>query len=141
MKSVLKYLSDKNPCISWLRNCCFNQLKEYEALDKEGRLVVLPCKVGDTVYVIAPKYKNCLIKYNCDKYNPEEYLITWCENYCPYGYRGIGVIENIVDAVVILKDKLIYQTSKCGYVCENKIYLSQEEAEKVLREMKNIEID
>lgn len=49
---MIKRLSDKNPCISWWRNYCFNQLKEYEALEEEGRLLVLPCKVGTTAYVI-----------------------------------------------------------------------------------------
>lgn len=29
-----------------------DKLAEYEIADKEGRLVVLPCKVGDTVHVI-----------------------------------------------------------------------------------------
>lgn len=27
------------------------QLKEYQHLEEQGRLVILPCKVGDTVYV------------------------------------------------------------------------------------------
>ena len=32
------------------------KLSEYETAEEEGRLVVLPCKVGDTVYVIENKY-------------------------------------------------------------------------------------
>lgn len=28
----------------------YNKLREYENAEREGRLVVLPCKVGDTVY-------------------------------------------------------------------------------------------
>ena len=31
---------------------CLEKLTEYETAEEEGRLVVLPCKVGDTVYVI-----------------------------------------------------------------------------------------
>ena len=31
---------------------CVEKLAEYETAEEEGRLVVLPCKVGDTVYVI-----------------------------------------------------------------------------------------
>ena len=31
---------------------CLRKLAEYETAEEEGRLVVLPCKVGTTVYVI-----------------------------------------------------------------------------------------
>lgn len=31
------------------------QLKEYQQLEEQGRLLKLPCKVGDTVYVIVGK--------------------------------------------------------------------------------------
>lgn len=31
------------------------KLKEYEDLEEQGRLIKLPCKVGDTVYVIVGK--------------------------------------------------------------------------------------
>ena len=33
-----------------------DKLAEYETAEEEGRLVALPCKVGDTVYVIENKY-------------------------------------------------------------------------------------
>lgn len=29
----------------------YRKLKDYEDLEEQGRLVILPCKVGDTVYV------------------------------------------------------------------------------------------
>ena len=69
-------LSDKNPCNSckvdrqignpnrWECECsrcdkpndwknkCVKKLAEYETFEKERRLVVLPCKVGDIVYKI-----------------------------------------------------------------------------------------
>lgn len=60
-------LSDKNPCNNcnvynpctgtcgkwheWNRNV-LQKLAEYETAEDEGRLVVLPCKVGSTVYRI-----------------------------------------------------------------------------------------
>lgn len=34
----------------WLADC-LTKLKEYQQLEKQGRLIKLPCKVGDTVYV------------------------------------------------------------------------------------------
>jgi hypothetical protein len=30
----------------------YRKLKDYEDLEEQGRLVILPCKVGDTVYAI-----------------------------------------------------------------------------------------
>ena len=36
----------------------YNKLKEYEDLEEEGLLLKLPCKVGDTVYIIGCKYRN-----------------------------------------------------------------------------------
>lgn len=32
----------------------YRKLKEYEDLEEQGRLIKLPCKVGDTVYVVTP---------------------------------------------------------------------------------------
>lgn len=37
----------------WLK--VYFRLKEYEDLEEQGRLIKLPCKVGDTVYVIVGK--------------------------------------------------------------------------------------
>ena len=69
-------LSDRNPCTNckadrqignpnrWECECsrcdkhknwkndCVKKLTEYETAEEEGRLVVLPCKVGDFVYKI-----------------------------------------------------------------------------------------
>ena len=35
------------------RNCDLERLEKLAEADKDGRLVVLPCKVGDTVYMIS----------------------------------------------------------------------------------------
>lgn len=37
---------------------CLKRLAEYETAEEEGRLVVLPCKVGDIVFKIAPQTDN-----------------------------------------------------------------------------------
>lgn len=34
------------------------ELKEYKQLEEQGLLLKLPCKIGDTVYVIGCKYRN-----------------------------------------------------------------------------------
>lgn len=53
---------------------CVEKLAEYETAEEEGRLVVLPCKVGDVVYVIAPNHRLCETKHDCDEYDYENYL-------------------------------------------------------------------
>ena len=40
---------DGENCVTWLEKQ-FAKLNEYEEAKADGRLVVLPCKVGDTVY-------------------------------------------------------------------------------------------
>lgn len=36
-----------------------DRLAEYEIAEKEGRLLILPCKPRDTTYVILPRYTTC----------------------------------------------------------------------------------
>ena len=38
--------------IETLNNTPISRLVEFAKADKEGRVVVLPCKVGDTVYIL-----------------------------------------------------------------------------------------
>ena len=57
----------------------YHKLKEYEDLEEQGRLIRLPCKVGDTVYKLVPnlcrKYVETKIaKFIIDK--NEIYFIT-----------------------------------------------------------------
>lgn len=49
----LDYTSEYLPLIDAL-----NRLAEYENAEAEGRLVMLPCKVGDILYVTEPRYYN-----------------------------------------------------------------------------------
>ena len=47
----------RDACLKSSKDCkqlaeWFMQLKEYQSLEEQGRLIKLPCKVGDTVYVI-----------------------------------------------------------------------------------------
>ena len=114
---------------------CVEKLAEYENAEEEGRLVILPCKVRDTVYVIAPNHKICEEKHDCDEYDYENYLVSWCENYCPYGYKGIGIIEDTVSHIEIRNNGICYCTTNCGYLYDDKVFLTREEAEKALKEM------
>lgn len=111
------------------------KLAEYEAAEEEGRLVVLPCKIEDTVYVIAPNHRLCEEKHDCDEYDYENYLVSWCERYCPYRYKGIGIIKDTVSHIEIRNNGICYCTTNCGYLYDDKVFLTREEAEKALKEM------
>lgn len=44
---------------------CIKKLKEYEDLEEQGKLLKLPCKVGDTVWVIEEQERKicrCIVK-------------------------------------------------------------------------------
>ncbi len=56
------------------KNDCVKKLAEYEAAEEDGLLKVLPCKVGDTLFVITPdspigiETTKC-IRLSIDKHN------------------------------------------------------------------------
>lgn len=103
---------------------CVEKLAEYETAEEEGRLVVLPCKVGDTVYEIRSDYTKCSV---CgDKFN--EYECQGCEHECDS--RKIYTIYEYT--MYILED--IVQHIRCNNWGKT-IFTTREEAEKALKEM------
>lgn len=111
-----------------------SKLAHYEDLEEQGKLIELPCAVGDMVYVIAPRYVECDKKYNYEDYNSEEYLITWCQNYCPNGYKGKGISPTKIEAIHIIEDGIDLSTTLGRYHIEN-VFTTREEAEAKLSEM------
>ena len=94
------------------KNCyiqqVFKKLADYEDLEEQGLLVRLPCKVGDSVFIIVGK---------------------------DISKQGIRKIE-ISDNGIIFKtnrQKRIFNVSEFGKT----VFLTHEEAEKKLEEMKN----
>lgn len=55
------------------------QLKEYQQLEEQGRLIKLPCKVGDTVYKVNKASKKVsqhkVIKFEIDKADATSYTM------------------------------------------------------------------
>lgn len=55
------------------------QLKEYQQLEEQGRLIKLPCKVGDTVYKVNKASKKIsqhkVIKFEIDKTDVKAYTM------------------------------------------------------------------
>ena len=87
---------------------CFERLAEYEDAEEEGRLVVLPCKAGDSIYPI-----------NIDReLNKPPLRVT--------GFRFSGFDNEGWIEIGLLK----YKVSEIGKT----VFLTHEEAEKALKE-------
>lgn len=91
-----------------------NKWQEYKDLEEQGLLVRLPCKVGDTAFRINEGAKNPIIELTVAQ---------------------INIIRKSYNLEVVDKDggELMYFKKDIG----NSIFLTREEAEKKLEEMKN----
>ena len=104
------------------------ELKEYRDLEEQGLLLKLPCKVGDTVYIIDKRYTKC------SSYD-EEYSESSCWNwekecdskmYYVVVKRYVGTLEWII--------------SRLKYFSKT-VFLTKEEAEKALERLECAEWD
>ena len=80
---------------------CFERLAQYEDAEEQGRCVVLPCKVGDTVYVIS-HCENVMV--HCD--DDYETGTGFCE--CPF--ENSCEFEDCDDG-----NKRIFETTCMGF--------------------------
>lgn len=126
-----------------LTNAEAEKWDKYKDLEEQGRLIELPCAVGDTVWIIAPNYYKCNNRYNCEDYNPGEYLIPWCQKNCSKGYQGIGTIQCIIYAIETYNNENSVQIDCHLDVNGNHyrysikdIFLTKEEAEAKLKELR-----
>ena len=94
-----------------------DKLAEYENAEDEGRLVVLPCNVGDTVYLIDDI--DCVFE--------RESIVTEIE------IDKDGVTIMIQDEIPICSSG--YNLSDFGEI----VFLTREEAKKALKEIKKEE--
>lgn len=95
-----------------------DKLAEYETAEDEGRLVVLPCKVGDTVYVIENKY-----------------IEVFEVNEIELKHKVFGDVTYYLEKPSRRGCLYKYYDSELG----DKWFISREEAEKALKEMENKE--
>ena len=102
--------------------CSYDRIRELAEADKDGRVVVLPCKVGDVMYKLFREYTECTI-YQVRK-----------DNYCcegcmvPCDSREVTVIRAIQPNSLPEVVRYIEDIGKT-------VFLSREEAEKALRGM------
>ncbi len=94
------------------------RLKELAEADKDGRVVVLPCKVGDTVYIL-----NRILGTDNTVY----------DRICARKIRGYG--GNALNKVWLFASGDSYDLSIFPSEFGKTVFLTREEAEKALQEM------
>lgn len=99
------------------------KLAEYEDLEEQGRLIKLPCKVGDTVYCIFNRYTKCT-------FNNEEFDECSCQG-CEYECDSKK--ENYVqDMRAYSLDWIVTNLKNFGKT----VFLTKSEAEAKLKELR-----
>lgn len=93
----------------------FDRLRELAEADKDGRVVVLPCKVGDTIYFARA---NPILQYKVTGYEMGEASIS-------------QVRSKHVDKETGLTFNFTFRPGSIGKT----VFLTREEAEKALQEM------
>jgi hypothetical protein len=106
----------------------YRKLKDYEDLDEQGRLIKLPCKVGDTVYCIFNRYTKCT--FSNEEF--DEYRCQGCEHECD------SKKENYVqDMRAYSLDWIVTNSKNFGKT----VFLTKSEAEAKLKELRGGEND
>lgn len=99
------------------------KLKEYEDLEEQGRIIKLPCKVGDVVYCIFNRYTKCT--FSNEEF--DEYSCQGCEHECD------SKKENYVqDMRAYSIDWIVTNLRNFGKT----IFLTKDEAEAKLKELR-----
>lgn len=106
----------------WLADC-LTKFKEYQQLEEQGRLIKLPCKVGDTVYCIFTRYTRCT--FGNEEF--DEYSCQGCEYECD------SKKENYVqDMKAYSLDWIVTNLKNIGKTA----FLTKSEAEAKLKELR-----
>lgn len=137
-------LSDKCPCdkcgkdkrcelsqeacedyLKW-EDDCIKKLAEYETAEEEGRLIILPCKPGITLYVLRKKYTKC------SRYNEEfdESSCCGCEDEC-----DSHLFYYVAPCPDVTAEQIL-EFERRG-VLNKIVFFGKEEAKKALKEKSN----
>ncbi len=99
--------------------CNYTRLRELAEADKDGRVVVPPCKVGDMVWVIAHPWTDKLQK---------KPLVAYVNGMKLFPH---GLYVNVLFDTIKINGTRDYGISRIGKT----VFLTREEAEKALEEM------
>lgn len=119
------------------------KLKEYEDLEEQGRLVKLPCKVGNTYYSIEVNTDSC---EECNFFHKGYCCDDWCNNKTVLDENGDTLINPQYSDKVFCKNHF-YEINRCCFDNIDKIFnlreqfgktvfLTKSEAEAKLKEMR-----
>ena len=123
-----------------------NRLAYYEELEEQGRLIVLPCKIGDTVYQPSHKFTKCSA-YNYEKTYIGDSYCDGCEEECdsicnPYIYVGkVTKMEVLSNGMVVVKITFDEKWDTSDYIVGLSVFLSKEEAEAALNNNRRCDCD
>ena len=115
------------------------KLVRYEKLEENGKLIELPCSVGDTLYLLDHECSEGM-KYNCEIDGiMEGYLCRNCGTYPCTLHPSIQQVE--VKNITIMKENemIIEFIDLRDVMVEDfgtKVFLTRNEAEEKLKEMK-----
>ena len=115
------------------------KLVRYEKLEESGKLIELPCSVGDTLYLLDHECSEGM-KYNCEIDGiMEGYLCRTCETYPCTLHPSIQQVE--VKNITIMKENemIVEFTDLRDVMVEDfgtKVFLTRDDAEEKLKEMK-----
>ena len=99
--------------------CSYTRIRELAEADKDGRLVVLPCKVGDTVWVTSNPWTGKLLKKPLD---------TYVNGMKMYSH---GLYVNLLFDTCKINGTRDYEINHIGKT----VFLTREEAEKALADL------
>lgn len=104
----LRIADDNKHLAEWLE-----ELKEYQQLEKQGRLIKLPCKVGDTVYLIDRDENNKFKVYEGK-------------------WKRVSLVQASKDGSFSLRGEISYDIYDCFYdderIMKHGMYVGQEHA-------------
>ena len=106
-----------------------NKLGEYERAEEDGLLVRLPCKVGDTVWVVTSPIN----VFDYDKYDGDAEYEVYESFLSSVSYYASG--EQFRIYAKVTNSFIAAYFRECDF--GKSIFFTREEAEKKLKEMKN----
>lgn len=99
----------------------YDRLHALAKADEEGRVVVLPCRVGDTLYQLSSAYTECTV-YGVRK-----------DNYCCEGCE-VPCDSHEVIFIDTIRPSSLVATIRCCEELGKTVFRTREEAEKALEE-------
>ena len=120
MNNTIKEYWEHKQVAEYLR-----KLKEYEDLEEQGRLIKLPCKVGDTVYCIYERYTKC----SENEQEFDEYSCQGCECLECDSHKELYVQSQKAYSL----DWIVSNLKRFGKT----VFLTKAEAEQKLKEMES----